>query len=657
VKKIWAFSLGMLVILSLITISSVSNTVQYKNNALPIADAGGPYQALEGEVVSLDASNSIDPDSDSLQYRWDLDDDGIWDTNWSSSSTLNHVWSDDYSGNISLEVTDEKGQEEWTRESGVRVPIDGIYTYPDYAIGPDVLELDDGTYRMYYTQLYGPIYSPSGSLYGNILSAASNDGLSWFKESGVRVDFGDAYDAFSSFTPEVIALQNGTFRMYYTGAIPGAYQILSAFSFDSFSWTKESGIRIPNDSTHVTAGFPNIVVLPSGEYRTYYHGYNIVKGQMEILSAFSYDGLQWIKEGIRLLPGGPDDPIGVHCPEVVTLPSGSYRMFYTANDGVKTKIFSAISDDGLVWTKENKVIIDNVGPFDSHHTSSPDIVEFPNGTVRMYYMGFDGNNYNVLSAIQSIEYSTSKDSASVKIGNIDPSVAISAPLIEVDFSIRVSGSKWSNVNLTLYEEDIKFGFLEVERWPGYPADNPSVGTINSTLNMSRQYKAIVTYDPYPDNGDPIEGDQGNNGKDKKDNAGNPVWLILMFADGSEIKIKHTFNTEQSKIRNSEKENHIEPWELEINSLLVGQRITLIARAMDLGSDDLGFHWNFLNTAKWYNNDGSTGVSPSDPYPSPEGIYPFEASDVMQYQYSGPTTLKIKVMDDDGGEKSAIIDFA
>jgi hypothetical protein len=620
-------------------------------NQAPMANAGGPYTAVEGETITLDASASYDPDGDPLQYRWDFNNDGTWDTKWTNDPKVSYVWGDDYSGNISLEVTDGKGQEEWIRESGVRVPIDGIYTNPNYAIGPDVLELDDGTYRMYYTQLYGPIYSPSGSRYGNIVSATSNDGLSWFKESGVRVEYGGPYDTYESFTPEVITLPNGTFRMYYAGSIPGAYQILSAFSFDSFSWTKESGIRIPYDSTYATAEFPNIVVFPSGGLRMYYQAFNIVDGQMEILSAFSNDGLQWIKEGIRLSPGGPNDPIGVHAPEVIQLPSGSYRMFYAGNDGAKPKIFSAISDDGLVWTKENNVIIDNGGPFDSHHASSPDIVVFPNGTVRMYYMGFDGNHYNILSAIQSFEYSASKDSASVKIGNVDPSATISAPLIEVDFSLKVSGSKWSNVNLTLYEEDNTFGFLEVERWPGNPDNNPSVRSTNSTLNISRLYKAIITYDPYPDNGDMIEGDQGNNGKDKKDNAGNPVWMILRFADGSEMKIKHTFNTEQSKIRDSEKENHIEPWELDINSLLMGQHITLIAHAIDLGSDDLGFHWNFISAARWYNNDGSTGVSPSDPYPSPNGVFPFNATDLLKFIYNGPEIIVLEVFDDDKGSFS------
>jgi PKD repeat protein len=54
----------------------------------------------------LDGSGSSDPDGDALQYRWDLDNDGLWDTGWSSSSTAEHTWGDDYYGQVILQVSD-----------------------------------------------------------------------------------------------------------------------------------------------------------------------------------------------------------------------------------------------------------------------------------------------------------------------------------------------------------------------------------------------------------------------------------------------------------------------------------------------------------------------------------------------------------------------
>ena len=75
-------------------------------NQPPVADANGPYNVDEGSPVILDGSGSYDSDGDALQYRWDLDDDGIWDTGWSSSPYLEHTWGDDYSGKVVLEVWD-----------------------------------------------------------------------------------------------------------------------------------------------------------------------------------------------------------------------------------------------------------------------------------------------------------------------------------------------------------------------------------------------------------------------------------------------------------------------------------------------------------------------------------------------------------------------
>jgi PKD repeat protein len=75
-------------------------------NRAPEADAGGPYISDEGASITFDASTSTDIDGDLLQFRWDFDNDFVWDTEWSTDPFVTHTWNDDYSGLITVEVTD-----------------------------------------------------------------------------------------------------------------------------------------------------------------------------------------------------------------------------------------------------------------------------------------------------------------------------------------------------------------------------------------------------------------------------------------------------------------------------------------------------------------------------------------------------------------------
>lgn len=78
-----------------------------RENHPPIADAGGFYQGTAGSPVELRAGFSRDPDpGDRLEYRWDLDNDGAFDTDWSADPAYRTIYDSAYVGRVVLEVRD-----------------------------------------------------------------------------------------------------------------------------------------------------------------------------------------------------------------------------------------------------------------------------------------------------------------------------------------------------------------------------------------------------------------------------------------------------------------------------------------------------------------------------------------------------------------------
>ena len=72
----------------------------------PTADPGGPYNAAEGDVISLNGGASTDPEGFPLEYSWDLDNDSTPDQT-GSPATL-HVFAEGQQ-TVELTVTDMSG--------------------------------------------------------------------------------------------------------------------------------------------------------------------------------------------------------------------------------------------------------------------------------------------------------------------------------------------------------------------------------------------------------------------------------------------------------------------------------------------------------------------------------------------------------------------
>jgi len=247
----------------------------------------------------------------------------------------------------------------WVKEEGVRV-TDGSVPY--------AVKLEDGRegVRLYYCSE------------GGILSAVSEDGLSFKKEPGTRLSASPGEE--SIVCDPTITEINGGFRMYYKGADgPGGpgesvHRIFSAISEDGLSWKKE-GVRIDSLKTPDKgwASVPEAVKLPDGRIRLYYVS---DEGPHGIATAVSRDGLSFDREPGIILPDLVD-------PSVI-LRNGSYIMFATSINPryLPQGIYMLKSMDGRVFELNQKPIIEgdrDRGVFD------PAAILLEDGSIRVYY--------------------------------------------------------------------------------------------------------------------------------------------------------------------------------------------------------------------------------------------------------------------------------
>jgi hypothetical protein len=225
----------------------------------------------------------------------------------------------------------------------------------------DVLELADGSYRAYYAVEDR-----------KIMSSRSTDGLTWVKDSGVRI----SNVAF----PNAVLLDNGDVRLFYQDGM----SIGSSISSDSgITFTKESGLRVSlgfiNGINLNNLGAPSTIRLSDGTYRMYFRGgiedSAFWNGQQSyVFSASSLDALEFIVDpGIRVDPsqfndGGTGAPPGYERGKIhwvdgndATLePDGSVQLYFFS--GFCFGLCMAISEDGLEFNNYEQVMSELVTP-------------------------------------------------------------------------------------------------------------------------------------------------------------------------------------------------------------------------------------------------------------------------------------------------------
>ncbi len=294
---------------------------------------------------------------------------------------------------------------EWTKDATPAIEVNPLVP-GNGALTPNVVAVAGGGYRMYYTG-FAPGVKKNDHL-GHILSAFSPDGSAWTHDPGVRIDVHSPHATERTLCPDVVPMPGGGYRMYYEARRPDAPTvILSATSADGLDWELEGGVRVGNGEW--SYGSPRCVYFPTDRgllYRLYFHHYSFpfvsgLDAQNNIVSAVSVNGLDFeIEPGVRIAQETERESYAVYAPEVVRLGDGSFRMFYAAwAVGIDGGVFTAVSDDGIEWTKSPKPLLDLDAPLDCGMVSEPCVIELPDGQCRMFYEARDDEGQaQILSA-------------------------------------------------------------------------------------------------------------------------------------------------------------------------------------------------------------------------------------------------------------------
>jgi hypothetical protein len=95
---------------------------------------------------------------------------------------------------------------------------------------------------------------------------------------------------------------------------------------------------------------------------------------------------------VPLGASGSTDDVSAYSPTVIK-DNGTYKMWYSGNDGSNGRIHYATSTDGINWDKHGVVVpLGASGSTDDYYVYTPTVIK-DNGTYKMWYSGSDGSSW------------------------------------------------------------------------------------------------------------------------------------------------------------------------------------------------------------------------------------------------------------------------